>query len=169
MLLLHKPHAVNPNRGVLKFHRPYLHNLVGLTAEVLGTETGEEVCRHRRQKRSEPRLEPLADESAIRKLRLAEVVDFHLTDGIQNVRVSQSEVLERGSGSQCTIPSRQFRFIAVPLPASYHGGERIQGFIQSCCKLLEEELPDRPAVVHAARHSACHGFDQIAGGRSCRL
>ena len=46
MLVHHKPQAIKSNCAVLKFHSPYLHNLVGLTAEVLGTETGEEVYGH---------------------------------------------------------------------------------------------------------------------------
>lgn len=92
ILFLYKLHAINPGCTVLKFCSPYLHNLVGLTVEVLGTETREEVCRHCWQKWSEPNLEPLLDEGIIRKLCLTEVVDLHLSDGIKNIRFRQTDV-----------------------------------------------------------------------------
>lgn len=60
-------------------------------------------------------------------------------------------------------------FIAVLVLSSYRVGERIQGFIQRCCKLLEEKIPNGPAVVHAAGQFAWHDIKQIAGGQSCHL
>ena len=87
-----EPPAMKTIWNVLQLHGPYLHSLIGLTAEVLRTQIGEEVCGHGRQERSDPGLEPLADERGIRELCGGEVVDYHLPDGIKEGRVWQTDV-----------------------------------------------------------------------------
>lgn len=63
----------------------FLHNSVGLAAEVLGAETGQEVPGRRSQEWKKLPLEPLADKGLILQLCLAKVVDFQFSNGIQGI------------------------------------------------------------------------------------
>ncbi len=69
--------------------------MVGFAAEVLGAEAGQEVPGCCRQEWTQPFLEPVGNEADICQLSSAEVIDFHLSDSIENMglRLTVTEVL----------------------------------------------------------------------------
>lgn len=80
-------HSPKHHFRITQHHWGYLHDLVSFAAEVLGAEAGQEVPGCCRQECSQPSLEPIGNETDICQLRSAEVIDFHLSDGIENMEL----------------------------------------------------------------------------------